>query len=180
MKNKNITVFLILNSFFILNTAQAENGFNRFYWNESDYQLVTEFNLLTEHSDSGYVDKDNIQRDYNENNDLYTLGIRSGTWTFAVGTFDNSYDDRTYFISGEHNFADWYDFEFNIGLGVFDGYDKDIIDSNLFIGDIFVAPLFSIAYKPEILNWGIVQIAPKFRVLGLETYALNVEIEIDL
>ncbi|MBM25345.1 MAG: hypothetical protein CL760_06580 [Chloroflexi bacterium] len=147
---------------------------------QGDWRILTEFNLYTDHSDSGFTDEVGTPFDYNEDNELYAIGFKKGTMTYGYSYFKNSYYDMSHMLSMEHDFGETGDFDFQIGLGVVTGYKYDIMNGGLFIGDVLLAPLMGIKYEPKFLKFNDIQFAPKIRAMGFQAYMFNLEINYKL
>lgn len=143
---------------------------------KGNWTILTEFNLYTDHSDADFTDEVGRLFDYNEDNELYAIGFKKGTMTYGYSYFDNSYYDMSHMLSIEHDLVKLGDFDFQVGLGFVTGYEYDIMNGGLFIGDVLLAPIVGIKYEPEFLNFKGVQFAPKIRSMGFHAYMFNLEI----
>lgn len=170
-------VFLSQYSFAEDSAAEREDSsiFQGLNFDTSDMKIISEINLATEHSDGTYTDENHVLHDYNEDNELYSLGLKVGTITFGYSYFDNSYFDYSNMISVEHDLINKYDFTLQIGLSLITGYKYEIMQSDWFVGDILVAPLFTFKYSPEFLRYKNLQLSPKIRLMGIDAYMFNLE-----
>lgn len=170
--------YILLLSSIVSMNVMAENDleFNMFSIDNKNLTLLTEFNFYTNHSDSTYTDEIGQVHTYNEDNELYSFAVRSGTITLGYSRFDNSYFDMSNMISLEHDWIQAYDFTFQVGIGFVDGYKEDIMDGGFFINDDWmIAPFFSLRYSPSFLEYKGFQVSPKIRMMGLDAYMANIE-----
>ncbi len=155
---------------------EEDSGFfQSLNFDTNDMKIISEINLATEHSDGTYTDENNVLHDYNEDNELYSIGLKVGTITFGYSYFDNSYFDYSNMISVEHDLINKYDFTLQVGLSLITGYKYEIMQSDWFVGDILVAPLFTFKYSPEFLRYKNLQLSPKIRLMGIDAYMFNLE-----
>lgn len=142
------------------------------------FSVVTEINLSTNHSDDGFTDEFGVDRRYNEDNELKSFGLRKGNWVFGYSTFDNSYFDQSEMISLERDALYIGSVDISIGVALVNGYKKEIIrDHTFFISDdLMWAPMVSFVYRPDWLSFKGLSAAPKFRMMGLDSYMVNMEL----
>lgn len=170
--------YILLLSSIVSMNAMAENAieFNTFAMDNENLTVLTEFNFYTNHSDSTYTDEIGRVHTYNEDNELYSLAVRSGTMTLGYSRFDNSYFDMSNMISLEHDWIQAYDFTLQVGVGLVDGYKEEIMNGGFFINDDWmIAPLFALKYSPSFLEYKGFQVSPKIRMMGLDAYMANIE-----
>ncbi len=141
------------------------------------WSISTEINLITDHSDGTYNDINGVAHAYNESNNLVSLGISKGGWSLGVSTFENSYFERSNMISIERELWNFGGVGLVGGVGVVTGYDVNILrDDTFFFGDTLVTPLLGVEYHSSHLSLGEFGVVPKIRMMGLDTYMLNVEL----
>lgn len=165
--------FVIFN--FSFSFANWKSGFQKINLDFNNISYKFEVGLFTDHFDDNYKDiytDEYIQ--YNENNHVFGAGIKTGTITTAIGTLDNSYYKRSYMFILGHNFYHYNNIDVDIDLGFFTGYDKKQLDA-FYLGDVLVVPLITAGYTPEFLIFDSFSIKPKFRLIGLDAYTLNIE-----
>lgn len=142
-----------------------------------DVEIMTEVNLFTVHTDAGYYNKNGDHEDYNEDNELYSLGVRYNGYTLGFSVFDNSYGSDSEMYSFEYDLFKDNDMAIQIGLALVTGYDEEIVTKGIFLsnGDM-IAPLVAVKYTPEFLRYNGFQLAPKVRLMGLDAFMLNLEL----
>ena len=140
-------------------------------------EYIIETAIYTDHlNGAGYYDYDlekNI--DYNETNNVISVGLRCNDFTLGFTSFENSYYKQSYMLSLEYNIYSIKDIYLDLGISAINGYDKRYIYNELFINDnILIAPMAAVSYKPELLKFDTVSISPKIRFIGTAV-TLNVE-----
>lgn len=156
-------------------TIEKEDFLNSFRLDMDDISIGTELNLYTDHSDATYISKYGIKTDYNEDNDLRSIAIKSGTMTLGYSSFYNSYFEDSEMFSIEHDLLSFYDFGLQVGIGLSNGYNPDVLQSNSFVGDWMVVPLLALKYSPNFLEYKGLQVSPKIRTMGFHAYMFNIE-----
>lgn len=179
MSKKVFILSMLMSSLAVSNQSLAED-IESTVETQTEWSILTEFNLYTDHSDSGYIDKEKNHQVYNESNELYSFGIKRNSVTYGYAFFDNSYYEDSHMVSVDFDFGKVWDVQFQLGVGLANGYDKDILRDAIYVGDILVAPLVSLKYEPDFLNFKGVQFAPKIRAMGFHTYMLNLELSYKL
>lgn len=138
--------------------------------------ILIEANLYTDHSDATYVNEIGHLTEYNEDNNVKGIGIKSGTITLGFSKFDNSYFEKSKMVTLEHDLISIYDFEVQVGLGLTSGYNENILVSDLYVGDLLFVPLVTLQYSPSLLEYNGFQVSPKIRSMGFHAYMFNVEL----
>lgn len=102
--------------------------------NADDFKYGIRLGVATKHFESTYRDDDGTRKKYNEDNRYVGYYIRDGHEFYEVGTFVNSFDQRSYYLGAGTNVASYKKINFGLFGGFVYGYQDTPINTPFLLG----------------------------------------------
>ena len=142
----------------------------------NEYKILTEFNLVTDHTEAQYR-RNSEMIDYNEDNELISIGLAINDVSIGYSKFNNSFYNPSEIWTIDYKLISVWDFDFILGTGVVKGYTKYELASFLFINDDWAMMGFTtIRYAPDFLTYKGIYVNPKIRLMGINVILFNLEV----